>query len=110
MKHTIPDIAAKRFDYVNLDRSFLTFASEECGGIPAEELLETLEITIATEHHRATPQPISGHPRMIWELHTEHLIAQYQILPDRIEIGPIRSKTTGLPYEPYHDLLAEFAP
>ena len=108
MKHIHPDIAGKEFDYVHLDEAFLWFAYEHCPGVRPEVLAETLENTIAAEHQRAIPHNYADHPRTIWEISTDHLIAHYQILPDRVEIGPMRARLTGVPYEPKHDLHATF--
>ena len=110
MKPTHESVTDKPFDYVNLDKAFLHFASEDCGDIPAEDLIESIERTIAAHHDKATPKPLTGHSRMIWELENEHVVFKYQVLQDRIEIGDIVSKKSGLPYEPYHDLHATWTP
>lgn len=108
MKHIHPDIKGKVFDYLNIDTGFTAFAREECGHKSPERLLEKLEETIAYQHDSAIPSICSGHPRRIWQLSTDQLTAYYQILPERVEIGDLKSRQTGAIYEPRHDLLASF--
>lgn len=104
-----PDIAAKNIDYVNLDTAFDTFVFRNCGGQSADQLLHELEHTLRTQHGQAQPARVCyQHPRTIWELSTPSLRFQYQILPDRVEVGGIWSIATGQVYEPKHDLLAEY--
>lgn len=107
MRHKHPDIGDRKFDYVHLDECFKYFAEDECGAC-LRTLLETLEATIAYEHDRAIPYFYPDHPRTIWAITTVHLVARYQILPDRVEIGPMESRMTGGCYEPKHDLHATF--
>lgn len=94
--------------YVNLDEAFFIFALEECKGHDPEELLNEMEETIRTEHGRALKREVEDHPRPVWELSTKRLRFTYQVLPDCIEVGSIISRLTGMPYEPKHDLHAEF--
>ncbi|MCO6042752.1 hypothetical protein NG895_02420 [Aeoliella sp. ICT_H6.2] len=107
MRHKHPDIGDREFDYVHLDEAFNYFAWSECAVNPTT-LLETLQDTIAYEHDRAIPLFYPDHPHQIWAITTVHLVAHYQVLPDRVEIGPMESRMSGDSYEPKHDLHATF--
>lgn len=108
MKHLHPDIAGKRFEYIQLDEAFHYFAATECLCYDAELLVSELEETIQFHHSHAVPSQLADHPRPIWTLANEDLIFSYQILADVVEVADIRSKRTGAIFEPVHDLLAEF--
>ena len=105
---THPDIAGKHITYVNLDRSFASFASDECNAPCPTMLTEEIENAIRRRHHEAEQVSLRGHQRPLWQLQTPLLRFHYQVLNDSIEVGTIYSALTGTCYEPGQDLLAEY--
>lgn len=105
---THPNIEGKEIAYVNLDNAFSNFAQEACGGLCPTLLVDAMESTIRLRHGEARAVTFPDHPRSIWELQTPHLRFQYQVLDDKVEVGAIWSRTTGVGYEPGQDLLAEY--
>ena len=63
MKLTHPNIAGKRFEYVQLDSAFSYFAKIQCRREDPYELLMELQATISRDHSKAVPRTIPDHPR-----------------------------------------------
>lgn len=101
------DIGDKPITYVRLDQAFLDFAVDVCQAASGDLLLDDLEDTIRGRHGAARRISWPQQPRPLWELETHFLRFQYQVLADRIEVGSIWSRATGVRYEPSQDLLAE---
>ena len=107
-RNDIEELAKKRVYFIlSIDEPHFVDFAGRCGMEP-EELLSAIEHAILTRHKEAKPSPQDGHSRMIWELELESVSFRYQILPGYIEVGDLVCKTDGLPYEPSHDLLADF--
>lgn len=103
-----PDVADKPITYLQLDHSFAPFASDICDAASAEALLDDLADTIRFRHGRARSVLWPGHARPLWELETHFLRFQYQVLRDKVEVGTIWSRDTGLVYAASQDLLARY--